>query len=70
MSDELEARITDLETQIAHQSRTVEELNDVVIAQAELIDRLQRRLDKLEEEFQELADLASPAHPVVRPPHY
>ncbi|MBA5779020.1 SlyX family protein [Stappia sp. F7233] len=70
MSAEIESRITDLETQIAHQSRTVEELNEVVIAQAELIDRMQRRLDALEEEFQDLADLANPGHPVTRPPHY
>ncbi len=70
MSEPLESRIIDLETQIAHQTRMVEELNEVVTAQAALIDRLQRRLDTLVDGVEELGELVNPGHPVTRPPHY
>lgn len=70
MSETLESRIVDLETQIAHQARTLEELNEVVTAQATLIDRLQRRLDALVDGVEELGEIVSSGHPVTRPPHY
>jgi SlyX protein len=64
------ARIERLEEQLAFQTRTVEELNDVVTAQAGQIDALSRRLAALAAHVEELEDAASGGVPVTRPPHY
>lgn len=64
------ARIEKLEEQLAFQTRTVEELNEVVTAQAGQIDALTRRLGALAAHVEELEDAASGNVPVTRPPHY
>ena len=69
MIDSQAARIDSLETHIAHQDRTIEELNEVVLAQREDIRRLERRLDKLMSRVATLeAQAPLPEH--VPPPHY
>jgi periplasmic divalent cation tolerance protein len=57
-----------LEMRIAHQDRTIADLNDVVTALWDKIAELERRLAQLREEFQSMA-LAGDA-PEPPPPHY
>lgn len=64
------ARIERLEEQLAFQTRTVEELNEVVTRQADQIDTLSRRLAALGEHVEELEDAAAGNVPVAKPPHY
>lgn len=64
------ARIERLEEQLAFQTRTVEELNEVVTAQASQLDTLTRRLAALVEHVEELEDAASRGAPMTKPPHY
>lgn len=70
MSDDTKTRIENLETHAAHQARMLEELNEVVSAQAREIDRLTRRLKALAEHVEELEDLRAGPAPITKPPHY
>jgi SlyX protein len=73
MSDPIKnsKRITDLEMSIAHLQKDFETLNEVVLDQGKLIDKLSSRIDKLLSQFE-----ASQEEPEVRdlidekPPHY
>ena len=62
------ARLDALETRIAHQDRTIAELNDVMTAQWRKIDFLERRLAQLREEMQTLEPRRDGPEPP--PPHY
>ncbi|WP_306432200.1 SlyX family protein [Methylosinus sporium] len=64
---ELSSRLVALETALAHQDRTVAELNDVIASQWRRIDALERQLARLREEFQTLGHRDAPEPP---PPHY
>jgi len=70
MSDDFRnaARIDALETHIAHQDRTVAELNDMVAAQWRKIDALERQIARLREEFLNLSQPREAPEPP--PPHY
>ncbi|MBC2858171.1 SlyX family protein [Stappia sp. 28M-7] len=70
MDRETLARIERLEEQLAFQTRTVEELNEVVTRQADQIDALNRRLTAVVEHVEELEDAAAGNVPVTKPPHY
>lgn len=70
MDRETLARIERLEEQLAFQTRTVEDLNEVVTRQADQIDALNRRLAALVEHVEELEDAAAGSAPVTKPPHY
>ena len=50
--DKLEARITELESRLAFQDRTIEELHQVLYRQQGEIDRLQRELELLRPRLQ------------------
>jgi SlyX protein len=64
-------RIDALEIRIAHQERTIEELNEALTAQWREVDLVTRRLARLEAELAEaLAARASPGLPEPPPPHY
>ena len=69
MSD-LEARIDALEMRIAHQDRTIEDLNQTVIAQWKQIDALRRQLAEVLDRVQEVEDNAGGSAPDRPPPHY
>jgi SlyX protein len=60
-------RIDVLEMRLAHQEKTIADLNEVVTAQWKKIERLERQLQRLDEEVQALdtGDV-----PVTKPPHY
>lgn len=69
MSEKLEERVVDLEIQLAHQTKTVEELSDMVSNQWDIIDRMKRKLKMLEDAMVELEDNAGPPAN-QKPPHY
>lgn len=69
--DQALARIDRLETAIADQDRTIEDLNRVVLEQWKRIDELARRALQLSDQMREIenrSDLARPADPP--PPHW
>ena len=64
MSD---ARLNEVETRLAHQEKTISDLNDVVLAQWRRIEALERQLSRMNEEMQ---NLEAGSVPVDKPPHY
>lgn len=68
----MESRIVELEIRVAHQEVTLQELNDVIVRQQRLIDRLVRDLDVLRQQLQAQARLLAtvPAAEETPPPHY
>ena len=58
MSKDHEARIEQLEIDLAHAGRTIEDLNNVVVEQGKQIDRLTRLLEKMTDQVEELAEQA------------
>lgn len=68
MDEQVISRIDALEMLIAHQERSLAELNEVVTAQWRKIDALDRLILQLREELQNI----SPARdaPEPPPPHY
>ncbi|MEM0900547.1 MAG: SlyX family protein [Pseudomonadota bacterium] len=70
MKDEIEARLEDLETLNAHQSRTIEELNELVFQQGKEIRALKSKLSGLAASFNEVAELVGNAMPNEKPPHW
>ena len=63
-------RIVELEEQLAHQARTIEELSATVARQWDALDAARRKLDALAERFLALEETALPAPEITRPPHY
>lgn len=67
----LETRINDLETRLAFQDDTIQALNDVLVAQQRVVERLQMQLEALAKRQQELIDeLGSVDDDGTLPPHY
>jgi SlyX protein len=63
-------RLVDLELLLTHLQHDVEQLNAVVIAQQQELERLQRSLGKLQDRFDQSAE-PEPRDPLQeRPPHY
>jgi SlyX protein len=60
----MEQRLVDLEVRYTHLERLVEDLNQVVFAQQQTIDRLMRELGELAQR----AEVAMPGPD--KPPHY
>lgn len=65
-----DTRIIDLEEQVAHQTKTIEELSEALSRQWNQIDQLERRLNALTQRFLALEETATPAPEITRPPHY
>ncbi len=70
MNTEDKARIEQLEIDLAHAVRTIEELNSVVFEQGKQIDRLTRKLTDMTDQVEELIENALPGHQIEKPPHY
>ena len=64
-SDRLDA----LESRVAFQDHTIEELNATITAQWKQIDLLTRKLSQLEEQVRSGSQIADPSTEVP-PPHY
>jgi SlyX protein len=67
MSD-LAERIDGLEIRIAHQDRTISELNEVITEQWRRIEILERQILRLREEMQNMTPAREAPEPP--PPHY
>ena len=61
------ARLNEVETRLAHQEKTIGELNEVVLAQWRRIEALERQLSRMSEEMN---NMDASSVPVDRPPHY
>ncbi len=67
----LEARINDLESRLAFQDDTIQALNDVLVVQQRLVERLQLQLEVLAKRQEELlGELGSVGDDEAPPPHY
>jgi SlyX protein len=63
------ARIDALEARVAHQDRTIEDLNETITAQWKEIEGLTRQIVRLGDQLQEVRDRA-PDGLEPPPPHY
>ncbi|TPQ27770.1 SlyX protein [Bradyrhizobium guangdongense] len=66
---EINERIDALETRLAYQDQTIEQLNQTITAQWKQIDALTRQIAQLGERLQE-AEANAPGPANERPPHY
>lgn len=67
----MEQRVADLETHIAHQQSTIDDLSDVTARQWETIDRLVREVDRLKDRLGNLEeDNRTGGRVDAPPPHY
>jgi SlyX protein len=64
-----EQRLDDLEMRMAHQDKTIGELNDVITAQWKKLELLERQLRRLGEELEAMDGGEGPAAN-QKPPHY
>lgn len=66
-----EKRITALEELISYQEQTIADLNDVILDQQKTIQRLERRLSRMEEKIKEIciSDIKDSSEESP-PPHY
>jgi len=65
-----EQRIVELEEQLAHQAKTIEELSTTVARQWEELDAARRKLNALAERFLALEEATLPGPEITKPPHY
>ncbi len=68
--ERMQVRIEELETAMAHQDRTVDDLNRMVVEQWKHIEDLTRRVRGLSEQIEEFESRGGAARPVDPPPHY
>lgn len=61
-------RMNELEMRVAHQEKTIAELNDVITAQWKKMETLERKLQRFGEELEALDSAEAPAN--QKPPHY
>ncbi len=64
-----EQRIDELEMRVAHQDKTIAELNDIVTAQWKKLEMMERQLRRLGEELEAMDSQDAPAAH-QKPPHY
>jgi SlyX protein len=71
MSDEQPRRIQQLEEALAHQDAVVQDLSDQLIQQWQTIEKIDRRMQELEEKMEEQS-LSQDAQQLSErpPPHY
>ena len=71
--ENLESRVTDLEIQISHQIRLVEELNSVIVLQQKQIEKMENLNNFLLQNLKSLnllTDQTSSGYIAQIPPHY
>jgi len=66
----VEARIIELETRQAFQDDSIQELNDVVVEQGRVIQRLQLQMAELIKRYEEMVGQYGSEGEEVPPPHY
>lgn len=67
--DDPHAQIRDLESRLAWQDDTIDQLNAVIRTQWDMVDRLSQRVDALEERVREL-EISEGGPAITPPPHY
>ncbi len=69
--DSMEQRVVELETRLSFQEDTLNQLNDTLVEQSRVLDRVLARLQRLDDEFRRL-DPGSEQDPGIEPPppHY
>ncbi len=66
-----ERRLDELETKMAYQEDTIQQLNEALGCQQKQLDQLERTCQVLIDRLSDLADIAQPGNEVdERPPHY
>lgn len=70
MQQRLAQRVEQLETQLAFQDDTIDQLNQLVTRQNHELQRLQQQFRLLAEKYRELAPDDDPQQQEERPPHY
>ena len=66
---DLATRLEALETRVAYQDQTIDDLNMTITAQWRQIDVLTRKLDTVEQQLRSCMQIADPASEQP-PPHY
>ncbi|ATE79334.1 MULTISPECIES: SlyX family protein [Pseudomonas] len=67
----LDDRVTDLESRLAFQDDTIQALNDVLVAQQRVVERLQLQMSALLKRQEEMAgQFATLEEEEAPPPHY
>ncbi|UZE22627.1 SlyX family protein [Pseudomonas sp. B21-056] len=67
---DLEARVTDLETRLAFQDDTIQALNDVLVEQQRVVERLQLQMMALLKRQEEMVGQFESVEEEAPPPHY
>lgn len=67
---DLELRIADLESRLAFQDDTIQTLNDVLVEQQRVMDRLQLQVAALAKRQEELLSQYGSSEDEAPPPHY
>ena len=65
----LESRVIELETRLAFQDDTIQALNDVVVAQGQVIERLQLQMAELIKRYEEMVGQYGNEGEEAPPPH-
>ncbi|MGV8917927.1 MAG: SlyX family protein [Pseudomonas sp.] len=66
----LEERINDLESRLAFQDDTIQSLNDVLVNQQRVVDRLQLQIAALLKRQEEMGGQYETSEEEAPPPHY
>ncbi|WP_369958977.1 SlyX family protein [Pseudomonas benzenivorans] len=66
----LEERITELESRLAFQDDTIQALNDEIVTQQRLLERVRLQLEALAKRQEELSGQLDVAEDEAPPPHY
>jgi SlyX protein len=71
MRDDMEERITELELRFMHQEQTISDLNETVCHQELAIERLEREMGRMREQFLTMSpSINRTADEEEPPPHY
>lgn len=70
MKEKMEERIVELETRLAFQDHTIEELNDVIVSQQEQLDQVIKELALLKEQVLSILAESGDQKNDPPPPHY
>ncbi|PNG35106.1 hypothetical protein A1395_14715 [Pseudomonas protegens] len=66
----LEERVTDLESRLAFQDDTIQALNDVLVSQQKVVERLQLQMSALLKRQEEMVGQFESFEGEAPPPHY
>ncbi len=70
MTVDLESRVMDLETRLTFQDDTIQTLNDVLVEQQRIMERLQLQLRALAKRQEEMQVPMEASEDEAPPPHY